>query len=68
MPQDKIEIDTKDLAAIVRFWNLFQPIGSPNHCHAVPGKWDGDARHKKGSPCRECALHDKFRKLLKEAQ
>ena len=68
MAQDKIEVDTKDLAALVRFWNLFATVGSPNHGHQVPGRWDGDARHKKGSVCRECALHDKFRQLLKEAQ
>lgn len=67
MAQDKIEFDTKDIAALVRYWNLFAKVGSPNHCHQVPGRWDGDTRHKKGSKCHECAMHDKIRDKLKEA-
>lgn len=68
MAQDKIEVDKEALAALVRIWNHYQPTGSPEHCHQVPGRWDGDRRHKKGSICRECKLYDKMRQALKEAE
>lgn len=37
--------------------------GSPEHEHLVPGRWDGDAKHRANSECCECAAYDKLRRL-----
>lgn len=37
--------------------------GAPTHGHDVPGKWDGDAEHPKGSECLECKDWGELRRL-----
>ncbi len=56
------------LAELVSTWNVEADHGSPQHCHQVPGLWDGDSIHPKGSPCRECALYDQVRSHVKTLQ
>jgi hypothetical protein len=38
--------------------------GSPAHDHQVPGCWDGDAKHPKGSECKQCQRYNKLRVLV----
>lgn len=56
------------LAELVSTWNVEADHGSPQHCHQVPGLWDGDSTHPKGSPCRECALYDQVRAHVQSLQ
>lgn len=53
------------LARLRAIWDADDcPRGAPDHGHRVPGHWDGDAFHPKGSICQECAAHDDARALL----
>lgn len=38
--------------------------GAPTHCHQVPGKWDGDRQHPKGSECLECSAWNQLQEML----
>lgn len=56
------------LERLVALWDRDECLGSPNHDHLVPGKWDGDTKHPKGSKCLECEAYTDARALLKSIQ
>lgn len=53
------------LERLVELWDREECVGSPAHDHLVPGRWDGDAKHRKGSKCLECEAYTDVRELLK---
>lgn len=63
-----VKVPRELLARLIGYWDEDEnPIGSPQHCHNVPGQWDGDAKHPKGSPCLECQAYDELRALYRGA-
>lgn len=53
------------MAGLVVLWDADDCVtGSPQHGHQVPGKWDGDRQHPKGSTCEECAVYDAVRAMV----
>lgn len=62
-------IDHDLLKRLVSFWQDDdypdqEAFGSPGHGHQIPGVWDGDVKHPKGSQCEECATHEAIRSIV----
>lgn len=50
--------------AVRRVMRRYKGLQAPGHCHTVPGRWDGDAKHPAGSVCKRCRDWAELRGLL----